>query len=173
MVFFRKRMHRTVHVHPQYLGRGLREHIKEVCKQEAQGERSVLSGVGFVILVLTIDDNAIGDGVIDHLTGTTRYEVEYDAILFRPFKNEVMDVSVKVCTSQGIFAEAGPLDLFVPKHFIPEAFEFRPEDAAWASPDTGAAIRPGTDMRVKILGASAAGQVAAIAAINEPFLGPL
>ncbi len=179
-------MRRVVHVHPQFLGPALKQHIKDQCRAEVQGERAgsgasssasadgtSSAGVGFIILVIAIDDSQIGKGVIDHLTGRTRYEVEYDAIVFRPFKNEVLDTAVKVCTSEGIFAEAGPLDLFVSRHYIPNTYEFRAEDASWVSPDTGAAIRSGGEMRVKILGANATGQVAAIATINEPFLGVL
>lgn len=172
MVFFRKRLKRVIQVHPQYLGPNLKNHIKEQCRLEVQGERLV-SGLGFIIMVLSIDDNQIGKGLIDHLTGRTRYEVEYDAIVFRPFKNEVLDTTVKVCTSQGIFAEAGPQDIFVARHYIPGHFEFRAEDASYFSPETGMVIKGTTDMRVKILGANATGQVAAIGTIDEPFLGPL
>ncbi len=172
MVFFRKRMRRVIQVHPQHLGPGLKAHIKEQCTAEVTGERLV-SGVGFVILVLAIDEANIGRGLVDHLTGKTRYEVEYDAIVFRPFKNEVLDAVVKVCTSQGIFAQAGPQDVFVARHYIPPDFDFRPEDAAYVSTDTGAVIRADANLRVKVLGANATGQVAAIGTINEPFLGPL
>jgi DNA-directed RNA polymerase II subunit RPB7 len=170
MVFFRKHMTRVINVHPQFLGPKLKQHIKEQCRLQVQGERSV-SGLGFVILVLSIEDAAIGKGVIDHLTGTTRYEVGYDAIIFRPFKNEVMDTTVVVCSSTGIFVSAGPLNLFVPKLHVPTDYEFRPEDASWVHPETGATIKAGSDVRVKILGASSQGQVSAVGTINEPYLG--
>ena len=173
MVFFRKRLSRVVHVHPMYLGARLREHIKLRAQEDVQAAAlGTVSGMGFVILVLTIDDSMISKGTIDHLTGLTRFEVEYDAIVFRPFRNEVLDATAKVCTTQGVFCEAGPLDIFVSRHYIPQEFEFRAEDAAWACPETGRVIRAGAEMRVKILGANATGAVAAIGTINEPLLGP-
>jgi fructose-1,6-bisphosphatase/inositol monophosphatase family enzyme len=72
----------------------------------------------------------------------------------------------------GVFAEAGPLDIFVSRHYIPPEFEFRADDAAWASTETGVVIRAGAEMRIKVLGANATGAVAAIGTINEPHLGP-
>jgi DNA-directed RNA polymerase II subunit RPB7 len=174
MVFFRKRMRRVVHIEAKYLGKDLRLHIHEQCRLEAVGSReATTSGLGFVVVVLGIEDDFIGSGVIDHLTGKVRYEVEYDAIVFRPFKHEVLDATVKMCSNEGIFAGAGPLDLFISRLYIPPEYSFRPEDGAWAHGETGTVIRGGTDIRAKILGVNASGNVAAIAAINEPFLGPL
>ena len=173
MVFFKKRLTRVVYVHPQHLGPRLREHIKARTQDDVQSAAmGTVSGVGFVVLVLQIKDDMISRGTIDHLTGLTRFEVSYDAIVFRPFRNEVLDATAKVCTAQGVFAEAGPLDLFISRHYIPQEYEFRAEEAAWASTDTSAVIRAGTELRVKVLGANATGAVAAIGTINEPFLGP-
>lgn len=54
---------------------------------------------GFVIAVTTIDN--IGAGVIQPGRGFVLYPVKYKAIVFRPFKGEVVDAVVtqvnKVC----------------------------------------------------------------------------
>ena len=173
MVFFKKRLSRVVHVHPMFLGARLREHIKLRAQEDVQAAAmGTVSGMGFVVLVLKIEDDMISEGKIDHLTGLTRFDVSYDAIVFRPFRNEVLDAVTKVCTTQGVFAEAGPLDIFVSRHYIPPEYEFRADDASWASTETGVVIRAGAEMRVKVLGANATGAVAAIGTINEPHLGP-
>lgn len=172
MVFFRRRMKRVIQVHPQHLGPKIKEQIKEQCRLEVQGEKNV-SGVGFIVLVINIEDEQIGKGTIDHLTGKTRYEVEYDAIVFRPFKNEVLDVIIKKCTPQGMFADAGPLDIFISRMYIPGDYEYRGDDSTWIQPHTETIIRPGSEIRVKVLGANSVGHIAAVATMNEPFLGPL
>ena len=173
MVFFRKRLTRIVYVHPQHLGPRLFEHIKKSTQDDVSGSSmGTVSGMGFVILVLKIEDDQISKGVIDHLTGLTKFEVAYDAIVFRPFRNEVLDSTTRICTAQGIFAESGPLDIFISRHYIPPEFEFRAEEESWASIETGIVIRPGAELRVKVLGANATGSVAAIGTINEPYLGP-
>lgn len=56
---------------------------------------------GFVIAVTTIDN--IGSGIIQPGQGFVVYPVKYKAIVFRPFKGEVLDAVVtqvnKVCNS--------------------------------------------------------------------------
>jgi DNA-directed RNA polymerase II subunit RPB7 len=47
---------------------------------------------GFVIAVTTIDN--IGDGLIQPGRGFVVYPVKYKAIVFRPFKGEVLDAVV-------------------------------------------------------------------------------
>ena len=111
MVFFRKDLRRTVMVHPQFLGAALRKYIKEQVVAEVEG--TSIETAGFIITVLSIDENAISQGLIDHLTGFVKYHVTYTALMFRPFKNEVIDASVKAVSDVGFFAEAGPLSIFV------------------------------------------------------------
>lgn len=173
MVFFKKRMTRTILVHPQNLGRDLQAHIKDQATREVSGE--AIKDVGYVIFVLNIDDSAIGRGLIDHMTGRVRYEVTIDAIVFRPFRNEVMDAVCTVCTSQGFFADAGPFSLFVSRVHISPDMEFRPEDSSWAAgTDGGAPIKAGTNVRLKIMGTNTVSRaISGIGTVAEPFLGAL
>jgi hypothetical protein len=57
-----------------------------------------VENAGYIITVLHIADENISKGRIDHLTGAVRYEISFDALLFRPFKNEVMDALVTEVT---------------------------------------------------------------------------
>ena len=50
---------------------------------------------GFVIAVTTIDH--IGNGVIDQGQGSVNFPVKYKAIVFRPFKGEVIYFIVLKC----------------------------------------------------------------------------
>jgi DNA-directed RNA polymerase II subunit RPB7 len=103
MVFLKKQMKRVLMVHPQYLGPMLRQTIRDQLVAEVQGI-SVESS-GFIITVLQIADENISKGRIDHLSGSVRYEVSFDAVLFRPFKNEIMDAVVTEVTE--VSAAAG------------------------------------------------------------------
>ena len=59
---------------------------------------------GFVIAVTTIDN--IGAGIIQPSRGFVIYPVKYKAIVFRPFKGEVLDAVVtqvnKVCLFKSV-----------------------------------------------------------------------
>jgi DNA-directed RNA polymerase II subunit RPB7 len=165
-------MTRAILVHPQHLGRELITHIKTQVQNEVLGE--VVKDIGYVIMVLAIDDAAIGKGLIDHMTSRVRYEVQFDAIVFRPFRNEVMDAVCSVCTSQGFFAEAGTFSLFVSRVHIPADMTFRSEDSSWTSNESGLSIKASGSVRLKILGTNSVSRgMSGIGTINEPYLGPI
>ena len=53
----------------------------------------------------------------------------------------------------GFFAEAGPLNIFVSNHLIPEDFEFNTtDDTQFVTTDASTRIRQGTEVRVRIVG---------------------
>lgn len=89
-------MKRVILVQPQYLGPALRQTIRDQLVAEVQGIS--VENAGYIITVLHIADENISKGRIDHLTGSVRYEITFDALLFRPFKNEVMDALVTEVT---------------------------------------------------------------------------
>lgn len=49
-------------------------------------------------------------------TGQAQFKVEYNAIVFKPFKNEVVDGVVNNVSKMGIFLDVGPLSVFVSSH---------------------------------------------------------
>jgi DNA-directed RNA polymerase II subunit RPB7 len=172
MGFFRRRMTRQVMVHPQHLGANLKAHVRAQCSAEAAAEG--VSDAGFVVAVLRIPDEHMRNGPIDHFTGAVRFDVTYDAICFRPMRNEVMDALVQTCTAMGFYAEAGPFTLFVSRIHLPADMEFRPEDTAWVSADAGPPIRAGAVVRVRVMGVNPVSRsIAGIGTINAPFLGVL
>lgn len=58
-----------------------------------------------MIAVTAID--SIGDGLIQPNRGFVVYPVKYKAIVFRPFKGEVLDAVVTQVNKVGIFTEIG------------------------------------------------------------------
>jgi DNA-directed RNA polymerase II subunit RPB7 len=171
MGFFRRRLQRTVSVHPQHLGAGLLAHVKAQAAREATAEG--VGEAGYIVTTLNIPDEFVVSGAIDHLTGAVRFAVTFDAVCFKPLRNEVLDAVVQQCTGQGLFAEAGPFSVFV--HNVGD-LEFRADEMAWVSAETGLAIKAGAAVRLKIMGvntALGARQIGSIGTINEPFLGLL
>lgn len=67
---------------------------------------SFSSRYGFVIAVTTIDN--IGAGVIQPGRGFVLYPVKYKAIVFRPFKGEVVDAVVTQVNKVRLFLETFP-----------------------------------------------------------------
>lgn len=83
-----KELTRTVVIHPRFLGKKLRKTVTDTLKAEVVG--SCIDGA-HVIAVLRIADDNVSRGTIEPLTGSVRYDVTYRAIMFRPFKNEILD----------------------------------------------------------------------------------
>lgn len=78
-------------LHPKYFGPQLMETVKQKLYTEVEG--TCTGKYGFVIAVTTID--MIGSGNIQPSQGFVVYPVKYKAIVFRPFKGEVLDAVVK------------------------------------------------------------------------------
>lgn len=99
-------------LHPKYFGPQLMETVKQKLYTEVEG--TCTGKYGFVIAVTTIDQ--IGSGVIQPGQGFVVYPVKYKAIVFRPFKGEVLDAVVTQVNKVGMFAEIGPLSCFISHH---------------------------------------------------------
>ncbi|OWK50155.1 DNA-directed RNA polymerase II subunit RPB7, partial [Lonchura striata] len=82
--------HHEILLHPRYFGPNLLNTVKQKLFTEVEG--TCTGKYGFVIAVTTIDN--VGAGVIQPGRGFVLYPVRYKAIVFRPFKGEVVDAVV-------------------------------------------------------------------------------
>lgn len=58
-----------------------------------------------------------------------------------------------VCVQMGFFADAGPLQVFVSNHLIPEDFEFESShEPCYVTSDGEQKILPGAEVRLRIVG---------------------
>ena len=55
----------------------------------------------------------VGKGRIIPSTGMAEFEVKYRAVVWKPFKGEVVDAVVTTVNKMGFFADVGPLSVFV------------------------------------------------------------
>lgn len=99
-------------LHPRYFGPQLMDTVKQKLYSEVEG--TCTGKYGFVIAVTTIDH--IESGIIQPGQGFVVYPVKYKAIVFRPFKGEVLDAVVTQVNKVGMFAEIGPLSCFISHH---------------------------------------------------------
>ena len=111
MVFFQKQLTRKISVKPEHLGPALEKFVRDQLTHEVEG--MPIDNAGHIITVVSVTEGTLEKGMIDHLTGNVKYNISFNALLFRPFKNEVLDATVKAVSDVGFFAEAGPLSVFV------------------------------------------------------------
>eukprot|EP00472_Partenskyella_glossopodia_P004028 CAMPEP_0197531986 /NCGR_PEP_ID=MMETSP1318-20131121/38072_1 /TAXON_ID=552666 /ORGANISM="Partenskyella glossopodia, Strain RCC365" /LENGTH=119 /DNA_ID=CAMNT_0043088405 /DNA_START=257 /DNA_END=616 /DNA_ORIENTATION=+ len=114
----------------------------------------------------------IRPGRLDVVTGNAHFGVVYQAIVFKPYKNEVLPTEVAVVTEQGFWCNAGPLEIFVSCEAIPKEFVFNPTDKEFFSKDEEKLIRKGSRCRVRILGMTVdADRIMTVGTMNGAYLG--
>ncbi|KAK7695346.1 DNA-directed RNA polymerase II subunit [Cerrena zonata] len=122
---------------------------------------------GYIIAVVSILD--IGKGMVLSGSGQAEFITRYRAIVFKPFKGEVVD---GVVNNMGFFADVGPLTVFVSHQLIHPDMKFDPgsNPPSFASDDQ--IIEKNTKVRLKIVGTRVdATEIFAIGTIKEDHLG--
>ncbi|KAF7467140.1 DNA-directed RNA polymerase II subunit RPB7 [Marmota monax] len=149
-MFYHISLEHEILLHPRYFGPNLLNTVKQKLFTEVEG--TCTGKYGFVIAVTTIDN--IGAGVIQPGRGFVLYPVKYKAIVFRPFKGEVVDAVVTQVNKVGLFTEIGPMSCFISRHSIPSEMEFDPNSnpPCYKTMDEDIVIQQEDDIRLKIVG---------------------
>lgn len=137
-------------MNPPDFGPHLREKIRQRLRSNIEG--TALGKIGYVVHIVEIRDEDISKGKIEDSTGQTTYKVKFQALVFRPFKNEVLDTIVTASHNYGFFCKAGPLQIFVSRHGMPDDLKnFDHENSAWISDDKKISIRAGVGVRLRLM----------------------
>ncbi|CAH3173668.1 unnamed protein product, partial [Porites evermanni] len=156
-------------LHPRYFGPNLLQTVKQKLFTEVEGTCS--GKYGFIIAVTTIDN--IGVGHIQPGRGFVVYPVKYKAIVFRPFKGEVLDAVVTQVNKVGLFTDIGPLSCFVSRHSIPSDMEFDPNSnpPCYKTQDEDIVIQQDDEIRLRIVGTRVdANDIFAIGSLMDDYL---
>ncbi|KAF8919440.1 hypothetical protein BDZ89DRAFT_991085 [Hymenopellis radicata] len=167
-MFFIKELSHTIMLHPSYFGPRMLNHLES--KLYADVEGTCVGAFGYIIAVVSILD--IGKGMVLSGSGQAEFVTRYRAIVFKPFKGEVVDGIVTNVTKMGFFAECGPLNVFVSQQLIHPGMKFDPNSnpPSFASDDQ--IIEKTTLVRLKIVGTRVdATEIFAIGTIKEDHLG--
>ncbi|KAL3320009.1 DNA-directed RNA polymerase II subunit RPB7 [Cichlidogyrus casuarinus] len=156
-----------------YFGPKLKDAIKFKLFSDVEGHCS--GKYGFIIAVTNIEH--IGDGMLPPGRGYVRYPITFRAIVFRPFKGEVLDAIVKSTNKIGVFAEAGPLNIFISKHSIPQNIKFEGLDVRDENEDEDddnmQFVQIEDVIRVRIIGLRVdSSDIFAVGTLMAHYLGP-
>lgn len=169
-MFYHLELNHELSLHPRYFGDQLVETVKQKLFCDVEG--TCTGKYGFVIAITSIDN--IGDGIIESSTGFATYQLKYKAIVFRPFKNEVLDGIVEQVNKVGIFLKTGPLSCFISRHSIPPDMVFEPNSASYKTEDQTIVIEAMTPIRFKVVGTRVdASDIFAIGTLMDDYLGAL
>ncbi|KAJ3206405.1 DNA-directed RNA polymerase II subunit [Entophlyctis luteolus] len=173
-MLFLKELSHTILLHPQFFGPRLAESLRKRLYDEVEGTCSGL--FGYIIAVIGIVSTS--KGVLQTASGYAEFVIVYKAIVFKPFKGQVVEGVVTTVNRMGFFADVGPLQVFVSAHLIPPYLRFDPNSNPPAySGETQdmqlIKIEKGESLRIRILGTRVdATEIFAIGTIKEDYLGP-
>ncbi|KAF2750597.1 DNA-directed RNA polymerase II 19 kDa polypeptide [Sporormia fimetaria CBS 119925] len=169
-MFFLKELEKTIQLHPSYFGPLIRKHIHRELLLKEEG-----SSTGSYTIVTILDTFDISDGIVVPGSGAAEYTVHYKAIVWKPYKNEVVDGVVTSVVRTGFFVDVGSLKAFVSSSMIPSSITFDPNATPQHWTDNGdQTIEKGTNVRIKIKGLRhEVDQMFAICTMKEDYLGPL
>lgn len=111
----------AVVIPPHLLRYNLTNVVQDRLVRKIQGRCTAADG--FIIKLKHIVD--IRGGALDHRSGSVNYTVDYVASCLRPEVNDHVKAIVTRVLKMGIFADLGPLSIFIPVTHMPEGFEFQ------------------------------------------------
>ncbi|KAI9264455.1 RNA polymerase Rpb7 [Sporodiniella umbellata] len=167
-MFFLKELSHTITLHPSYFGPNMQDKIREKLYTDVEGTCS--GRYGYVVTVVSV--SRLEKGKVLSGSGLAEFKVSYQAILFKPFKGEVLDGLVTTVNKMGFFVDVGPLQVFVSSHLIPNEFKFdvNGNPPCYSSDDQ--VIQKDVRVRLKLVGTRVdATEIFAIGTIKEDYLG--
>lgn len=169
-MFFVYDMEKRITLHPSYFNSNMKQVAINRLYEEVEGTNT---GTMMILRIITIKDAS--EPKVEPGSGSALYTIAYQAVVWQPFRGEVVDGEVSQVVNNGFFVDVGALSVFVSKAMIPGTFKYTVEGSTPSFADNeGQVIEAQTQVRLRIKGIrSELGQMFAIGSIREDYLGPL
>ncbi|CAO3587942.1 unnamed protein product [Absidia cylindrospora] len=167
-MFFLKELSHTITLHPSYFGPSIQTRLKDKLYSDVEGTCS--GRFGYIITVVSLLN--FSKGKVLPGSGLTEFRVKYQAIVFKPYKGEVLDAVISTVNKMGFFADVGPLQVFVSNHLIPNDMRYDPNSTPPCYSSDDQVIHKDAQARIKLVGTRVdATEIFAIGTIKEDYLG--
>jgi DNA-directed RNA polymerase II subunit RPB7 len=141
------------------IGSNIKERVVRSLKDSY--EKKVLGKINsYIISIVDVNEDSIKDGIINDINGDTNYKLEYTAVIFRPMKNHILDVTVDYCNDLGIWGhssllpEVSLIECICPRHMIPNEYSHDESNDSWIFDDdavtTSNVIQEGSEIKLKV-----------------------
>lgn len=122
-MFFVKSLEHRIDLHPSFFNSEATRYIEQKLFQDVEGTNT---GTMMIIAVIGIDE--ISEPKVAPGTGFAQFNVAYRAVVWRPFRGEVVDGEVSSVVNNGFFVDVGGLSVFVSKAVSNESTKVRVGD---------------------------------------------
>lgn len=108
----------------------------------------------FILTILRVE--SIGDGVIT-TTGAIEFKVDFECVSINILPDMIIECKVVEVNAMGLFAQIGPVNLFVSHHQVPQAVKEN--------------VMEGSVVRMRVKGVRYDKGVSVVGSLNEEYLG--
>jgi DNA-directed RNA polymerase subunit E' len=141
----------TVRIPPTLLGEEIMPTIKNALREKLEGQ--VDKKLGSLVAVYNIDE--VGEGHILVGDGAVYYDVTFQAIMFYPELQEIIEGEVVEAVGFGVFVGMGPMDGLLHVSQITDDFiSYDAKNARLVTKNGGKAIGEGDHVRARIVAVS-------------------
>jgi DNA-directed RNA polymerase subunit E' len=141
----------TVRIPPTLLGEELMPTVKNALRDKLEGQ--VDKKLGSLVAVCKIDE--IGEGHILVGDGAVYYDVTFEAVMFVPELQEIIEGEVVETVSFGVFVGMGPMDGLLHVSQITDDFiSYDAKNARLVTKNGGKSIAEGDHVRARIVAVS-------------------
>jgi DNA-directed RNA polymerase subunit E' len=141
----------TVRIPPTLLGEEMMPTIKNALREKLEGQ--VDKKLGSLVAIYNIDE--IGEGHILVGDGAVYYDVTFEAIMFYPELQEIIEGEVVETVGFGVFVGIGPMDGLLHVSQITDDFiSYDAKNARLVTKNGGKSIAEGDHVRARIIAVS-------------------
>ncbi|CAD7774433.1 DNA-directed RNA polymerase subunit E' [Candidatus Methanoperedenaceae archaeon GB37] len=150
-MYSRMRLADTVRIAPEMLGKPVKESVKLALREKL--EATISKKIGAIVAIL--DVVGVGDGHILAGDGGVYYDTTFDALVFTPVMQEVIEGSVVEIVEFGAFVGIGPMDgLLHISQITDEYIYYDEKNSRLVTKDSGRSINVGDKLRTRIVAVS-------------------
>jgi len=150
-MYKRMKLEGIVRIPPDQLGNPLEEAVELALRDKY--EAVVDKALGTIVAVLSVD--RIGEGRILAGDGAIYYDVDFNAIVFRPEMQEIIEGEVVEIVKFGAFLSLGPFDgLLHVSQITNEYISYDEKNARLVSKESNKSLAEGDKVRARIIAVS-------------------
>lgn len=150
-MYWRVNLEETVRIPPDTFSDDLDEVVTDIVRNTFEG--TMKKNYGIIVMAEKI--KAIGDGRIIHGDGAMYQNVTFDALVFKPDLQEVLDAVVCEVVEFGAFCHIGPLDALVHMSQIMNDYvEIDSENEVVTGREKNLKLQTGDSVRARVVAVS-------------------
>jgi DNA-directed RNA polymerase subunit E' len=144
------KMKARVRVSPRLLGKNIKKSVEQSIIEEIEGVLDPKEG----LLLLLIEVESIGDGIIIPGDGAVYYDTMFTMISYQPMVQEIVEGNITEIAEFGAFAKIGPIEGLIHKSQVMDDFISYSNTGTLAGRDTKRVLKINDRIKARVIAAN-------------------